>query len=84
MIIVESAIPTMESVAPVSAPVFDEPKKSSRSQPPEKSAAEPKSAKPSKPAEPAIKTKKDLDARKTDARPAKGKAKFDDNDPRLF
>ena len=81
VIIVESAIPTMESVAPVSAPVFDEPKKSSKPRAAEKSATEPK---PAKTAEPAIKTKKDLDARKTDAKPAKGKAKFDEDDPRLF
>ncbi len=85
VIIVQSAIAPIEAAAPIAAPDFDEPAKSA-----------PRKA--SKPSEPGIKTKKDLDARKTEAKPAsdsKSDTKSDskskpraksavDDDPRLF
>ena len=77
VIIVQSAIAPIEAAAPIAAPDFDEPAKGA----PRKS---------SKPSEPGIKTKKDLDARKTEAKPepepkSKSRAKSAvDDDPRLF
>jgi hypothetical protein len=79
VIIVESAIPTMESVAPVSAPVFDEPAKGAKPV---------KTEKPAKSDGPSIKTKKDLESRKTEAPKPASKSKpvkgLDEDDPRLF
>jgi hypothetical protein len=84
VIIVESAIPAIEGAAPVQAPVFDEPAKPARGKRPSKPEAE---EKPAKPAGPAIKTRKDLDGTRSDAKPpsrSKPSRGFDDDDPRLF